>query len=953
MEHLCKRRRIATEEYSNPEFHNSRARNDQRLKSTFESIFEKYNKDFSEVGDEIDMNTGQIVIDNGHILGMANELDLGDGEASSEEEDIGDSDNNSEDQEYVYRTYPSYHDRTSLDILEDNPVMLDPEIPSDSDSDNDSLMGDVVDNSLDFNLTDMHEKNYRELGNGEKTRSGSGRAHIGHTSTGLQSVEDCYNIRSGAGELHDHNRTNFKSKEESAVEPAWWVPPLPQPTSTSREQRVVANPKIEEPGQLRSPSSAGTSLWAPVEKDRERLSIKSRVVSSFKITSTMDPGREPPVHLQRQVKQTDIVAITDDSSETFKPRLAVLPSETHAVSQYRAARNSGREKLPKLDAGAATKVSFIQQRWTPDEDELLRRLKLSTTLSYDEIKQHFRGRGESAIRYHWHQMLGYMKPKEPTDYRWTSQDNDKLLDLRLKQKLPWERVAEHFENRTTKGVRCHYQELKVAFATPADQLIATRGERPRALTMLTNGISLATRERAEKVLKSSVPYEPAKQITPPSSVKSQPKSTEAIRGGQVMPSARVASSARPPSLAAETIDNEKHLTYTVPKAINSCKAAPVSAIISEAPDNREVHATTAVQASIRNTNSSHTPNVSSNAVQIKLHHHENQLKPKLDLGDRSSIPQQNASTEDISMMGAVIVASPAKKDIRNLTNPIFQKQSSISPSVSPLRSTTSDNLPAARQSLPGEAVEPLEFKISRNAQIPEKLTTGRSSHLDETSSNERLSTQTQSKPITGTPKNCSSRVCRNCKISNSPQWRRGEDGEILCKNCGRSIKQSMGNLKLIRVEKYWARTGLDRPKSVWHRSALKQKRKRSEVLLDVGRNPATEMPDRNRGLPIETASHLVTGYVSPRSPSEAAKGAGNVASLIQVPVFAKHSGSSKVYQQHFQSLQPVDSSTQRKLCSSPITSIESPKVPPRRHMVVADSFSSMIEDLSEDELSFL
>ncbi|TPX17191.1 uncharacterized protein E0L32_003309 [Thyridium curvatum] len=41
-----------------------------KLKSTFESIFEKYERDFTDVGDEIDLRTGEIVVDNGHLRSM-------------------------------------------------------------------------------------------------------------------------------------------------------------------------------------------------------------------------------------------------------------------------------------------------------------------------------------------------------------------------------------------------------------------------------------------------------------------------------------------------------------------------------------------------------------------------------------------------------------------------------------------------------------------------------------------------------------------------------------------------------------------------------------------------------------------------------------------------------------------------------------------------------------------
>lgn len=55
-----------------------RARLDHKLKSTFESIFEKYERDFDGVGDEIDLETGEIVVNNGHISQMLDEHDAGD-----------------------------------------------------------------------------------------------------------------------------------------------------------------------------------------------------------------------------------------------------------------------------------------------------------------------------------------------------------------------------------------------------------------------------------------------------------------------------------------------------------------------------------------------------------------------------------------------------------------------------------------------------------------------------------------------------------------------------------------------------------------------------------------------------------------------------------------------------------------------------------------------------------
>ena len=59
------------------ELQQRRAELDNRLKSTFESIFTKYERDFDGIGDEIDLATGEIVVNNGHLIEMMDERDAG------------------------------------------------------------------------------------------------------------------------------------------------------------------------------------------------------------------------------------------------------------------------------------------------------------------------------------------------------------------------------------------------------------------------------------------------------------------------------------------------------------------------------------------------------------------------------------------------------------------------------------------------------------------------------------------------------------------------------------------------------------------------------------------------------------------------------------------------------------------------------------------------------------
>ena len=77
MEPLLKRQRLSNYGPADVNLRRKRAQNDQRLKSIFESIFQKYEREFDDIGDVINLETGKIEIDNGHIYHMRHEKDVG------------------------------------------------------------------------------------------------------------------------------------------------------------------------------------------------------------------------------------------------------------------------------------------------------------------------------------------------------------------------------------------------------------------------------------------------------------------------------------------------------------------------------------------------------------------------------------------------------------------------------------------------------------------------------------------------------------------------------------------------------------------------------------------------------------------------------------------------------------------------------------------------------------
>ncbi|KAK7713475.1 hypothetical protein SLS64_004725 [Diaporthe eres] len=64
----------------------ARARASNKLKSRFEDIFAKYEKDFTGVGDEIDLRTGEVVVNNGHLQSITGVQEFGEGDGDEDED---------------------------------------------------------------------------------------------------------------------------------------------------------------------------------------------------------------------------------------------------------------------------------------------------------------------------------------------------------------------------------------------------------------------------------------------------------------------------------------------------------------------------------------------------------------------------------------------------------------------------------------------------------------------------------------------------------------------------------------------------------------------------------------------------------------------------------------------------------------------------------------------------
>ncbi|KAJ6085016.1 hypothetical protein N7499_004645 [Penicillium canescens] len=216
----------------------ARAQNDSRLKSLFEGIFAKYSQDFTDVGDEIDLQSGKLVVDNGHLLGMQSERDTGGQfswlQAGDESDDALDGDEGAEGDEEGHEYAVSHGD----DLL-----------------------------------NDQHETSIISSGI-EETNAASSDFVFTYKASGASGLSPMVKSEKAA-------QLNTAPKPQ---DPIWQVPDLPQTYATpttgpgGRKVNIAFSPQI---GSARSPSPPGSgSIWAIAKRGRPRTEGKPKMTPS-------------------------------------------------------------------------------------------------------------------------------------------------------------------------------------------------------------------------------------------------------------------------------------------------------------------------------------------------------------------------------------------------------------------------------------------------------------------------------------------------------------------------------------------------------------------------------------------------------------------------------------------------------------------------------------------------
>ena len=318
-----------------------RARNDMRLKSIFESIFDKYGKDFTEVGDEIDLETGQIVVNNGHLQNMLDEKDVGDDEQSISdfEGNLLPAERGNMDNEFTIE------DSVDLESSDDDPLgML--EVPS-----------------------PLQWSEHKNGNFAQKNKPASTPCHKipQRTLSAVSAVRHRAQLIRPSLRIVDY-----------PVEPAWQAPSLPRETEVSPRLPSPSPTEEEDLDSDRSTSPPGISIWA-TQRRRGRPICRKLSNPNLDATWTKD---EDDI-LMRFPTLADL---------DFKEVCDLLPGRT-----IRTLSERWRSLNPDV------RFSHLA-RWSLKEERLLYHLRSSTKKTISQIKDSFPNRTAGAIAFKWHTM---------------------------------------------------------------------------------------------------------------------------------------------------------------------------------------------------------------------------------------------------------------------------------------------------------------------------------------------------------------------------------------------------------------------------------------------------------------------------------------------------------------------------------------------------------------------
>ncbi|KAI4202456.1 MAG: hypothetical protein LQ350_002539 [Teloschistes chrysophthalmus] len=347
------------------ELYKKRTRNTLKLKSRFESIFDKYGKDFGDAADEIDMETGEITVDNGHVWNM-----------------LGETDVSLVDQEKGHPSSGRKQQPLRDDSIEEHYKSIIPDsqdFESDDGEDPLTTLTSVIRNTASRIRNDMANSTLQS----ESFRRHHQQPH--------QMWSSSPSIQASAPAAFARPTPRLRLVNGFPTEEAWRAPPLP---GDDDPQLGLPSPQpsdIDDDGASRSASPPGISLWALPKERRPRLNAQE----TSKPTRRKNASRASSA-MWTQEEDDSLRDLRNQTTLHFDELCDHFSGRTSNALQCRWEVLCGK-KEPATDSPRAN-------LWTLEEETLLRQSRLFTNKTWREIQAEMPGRSFGAIQFHWHKL---------------------------------------------------------------------------------------------------------------------------------------------------------------------------------------------------------------------------------------------------------------------------------------------------------------------------------------------------------------------------------------------------------------------------------------------------------------------------------------------------------------------------------------------------------------------
>ncbi|KAL9580083.1 MAG: hypothetical protein Q9212_004708 [Teloschistes hypoglaucus] len=365
MEPPRKRRRLLEPTDPDDELYKKRTRNTLKLKSRFESIFDKYGKNFDDAADEIDMETGEIIVDNGHVWNMLGETDV-----SLVGQDVGHPPSEPTQQ-------PSRDDS-----IEEHNISIIPDSQDlESDNDEDPLT----------TLTSVIRETASRIRNNMANSTSQSESMRRHHQEPNQMWSSSSSIQPSASGAFPRPTSRLRIDDGFQVEEAWRAPPLP---GDDDPQLGLPSPQpsdIDDDGASRSASPPGISLWALPNERRPRLNAQE----PSKQTPRKNASRASSA-MWTQEEDDSLRDLRNPTTSHFNELCDHFPGRTSKALQSRWEILCGKKE-------SATETPRANL-WTLEEESLMRHSRLFTNKSWLELQAEMPGRSIGAMQFHWHKL---------------------------------------------------------------------------------------------------------------------------------------------------------------------------------------------------------------------------------------------------------------------------------------------------------------------------------------------------------------------------------------------------------------------------------------------------------------------------------------------------------------------------------------------------------------------